>query len=130
MVIDSSVLIAVILGEPEARRIAVTMASAKDRLVSAATVVEATIVLEGREGDGAGLDLELLLRRLDVTIVSVDEAQVSAAVRAWRRFGKGRHPAALNYGDCFSYALAAIRDMPLLFKGDDLSQTDIAAVSY
>ncbi|MGF6228136.1 uncharacterized protein with PIN domain [Inquilinus ginsengisoli] len=78
-------------------------------------------------GDAGGRELDLWLHRLDVETVPVDADQAQMARRAWRRFGKGRHPAGLNYGDCFAYALAATRGEPLLFKGDDFSRTDLTA---
>jgi ribonuclease VapC len=95
------------------------------RLMSAATFLEATIVIEARLGDPGGREFDLWLHRAEVEIVSVDAEQTDMARRAWRRFGRGRHPAGLNYGDCFSYALAATHDEPLLFKGDDFTKTDV-----
>jgi ribonuclease VapC len=95
-------------------------------LISAATVLEATMVLETRMGDAGGREFDLWLLKIGAEIVPVDAEQTDAARRAWRRYGKGRHAAALNYGDCFSYALAATRNEPLLFKGADFAKTDIA----
>ena len=94
-------------------------------LISAATVLEATIVLETRLGDAGGREFDLWLLKLGAEIVPVDAEQMDAARRAWRRYGRGRHPAALNYGDCFSYALALTRAEPLLFKGEDFGRTDV-----
>jgi ribonuclease VapC len=126
MVVDSSALIAVVLGEPEAEAILDTMSSSAVSVhVSAVSVVEASIVLESRQGPDATRDLDLLMVGVDADTVPVDKAQAELAFMAWKRFGKGRHPAALNLGDCFSYALAKSLGYPLLFKGGDFSQTDV-----
>ncbi len=97
------------------------------RLISAATVLEAAIVIETWLGDPGGSVLDLWVHKAGVEIVAVDAEQADHARGAWRRFGKGRHPAGLNFGDCFSYALSALTQEPLLFKGDDFSKTDIEA---
>lgn len=86
-------------------------------------------MVESRKGDNGGRELDLLLYRAAIEIVPVDHDQAEIARFAWRRFGKGRHPAALNYGDCFAYALATARRLPLLFCGADFTRTDITAVS-
>lgn len=126
--LDTSALAAVVFGEPEAEQVlAVMVRAAGDLTLSAATAVEAGIVIEARQGPDATRDLHVLLTRLRVTTVPVDEHQAAAAVAAWRRFGKGRHPAGLNLGDCFSYALATTSGASLLFKGDDFQRTDVAA---
>jgi ribonuclease VapC len=96
--------------------------------LSAANFLEASIVIESRKGETGGRELDLLLYRAAIEVVAVDQDQAEVARLAWRRFGKGRHPAGLNYGDCFAYALAKTRRLPLLFQGDDFSQTDIEAV--
>lgn len=127
MVIDTSAILAILLNEPEAPDFERRIAADPVRLISAATLVEATIVIEARLGDAGGRELDLWFHRLDIETVPVDAEQAEMARRAWRRFGKGRHPAGLNYGDCFAYALAATRGEPLLFKGDDFSRTDLAA---
>src|SRR5258708_2996818 len=128
MVIDSSAIVAALLQERDAGRIAAAMERAEQRLLSAANLLEASIVIERRRGEEGGLELDLLLYRTEIEIVPVDQDQVEIAGVAWRRFGKGRHPAALNYGDCFAYALAKSRVLPLLFVGDDFSRTDIDRV--
>ena|SRR5450432_3687418 len=125
MVIDTSAIVAIALDEPEAASFEEQIADDPVRLISAATVVEVTIVLETRLGDAGGRELDLWLLKIGAEVVPVDAEQTDAARRAWRRYGKGRHAAALNYGDCFSYALAVIRNEPLLFKGEDFAQTDI-----
>jgi len=128
MVIDTSALVAVLLDESERPALAAAITADPRRLVSAATLVEASLVIESRRGEIAGRELDLLLHRIAADVVAVTESQAETARRAWRRFGKGRHVAGLNYGDCFSYALAVELAEPLLFKGDDFSQTDIASV--
>ena len=126
MIVDSSALVAVVLGEDDANRFLSAMTGYV--AVSAASLVETTMVVESRQGPDATRDLSLLLDGVHAEIVPVDHAQAIAAAAAWRRFGKGRHPAALNYGDTFAYALAQVRGEPLLFMGDDFGQTDIASV--
>ncbi len=125
MVIDTSALAAVLFDEPERPVFLARIAADGTLLISAATLVEAGVLLEARRGESAGRELDLFLHRAGVLCVALDERQTTLARSAWRRFGKGRHPAALNLGDCFSYALARARGEPLLFKGDDFSRTDI-----
>jgi len=125
MVLDTSALIAILSGEPEQEAFIHAIERADVRLLSAATLLEASIVIEARYGAAGAHHLDQLLERADVEIVPVDGEQASAARSAWQRFGKGRHPAALNFGDCFPYALAVTRGEPLLFKGNDFSQTDV-----
>ena len=125
MVIDTSAIVAIALNEPDAAELEVRIADDPVRLISAATMLEATIVLETRLGDAGGREFDLWLLKIGAEIVPVDAEQADAARRAWRRFGKGRHAAALNYGDCFSYALALTRGEPLLFKGEDFAKTDV-----
>jgi len=128
VVIDTSGLTAVVFGEPDAEMfLSVMLANAGDLQMSAGTAVEVGIVVEARHGPEATKDLEILVDRLGIAIVPVDRVQAESAVAAWRRFGKGRHPANLNLGDCFSYALAKLTAAPLLFKGADFAQTDIAS---
>jgi len=125
MVIDTSAILAVLLGETNAATIAHAMECASLRLFSAANLLEASIVIESRKGEAGGRELDLLLYRTAVEIAAVDQDQAEIARIAWRRFGRGRHPAGLNYGDCFAYALAKTRRLPLLFQGADFSKTDI-----
>ncbi len=129
IVVDTSALVSIVLGEPDAGALVEALRRHRGCAVSAASVVEAAIVVEARQGPDAARDLDLLLDAVDAQVVPVDLPQVGLAVEAWRRFGKGRHPAGLNYGDCFSYALARSREAALLFKGDDFRQTDVRAVS-
>jgi ribonuclease VapC len=128
MVIDSSAIIAVLLNEANAAQIAEAIDSGSQRLLSAASLLEASIVIESRKGETAGRELDLLIYRAAIEVVAVDQDQAEIARIAWRRYGRGRHPAGLNYGDCFSYALARSRGLPLLFQGEDFSRTDIDAV--
>lgn len=128
MVIDTSALVAILYDEAERAPFAEAIAGDPRRLVSAASVLETSIVVESQRGEPAGRELDLLIRRIKATVVEVDEDQIELARAAWRRYGKGRHPAGLNFGDCFSYALARHEGEPLLFKGSDFSQTDVEAV--
>lgn len=127
MVLDTSAIVAILRDEPECRELVHLLATAEDPLISAATLLEASIVLHAKACDDGVDDLDRLLRAAGVRCVAVDAAQALAARTAWVRYGKGRSPAALNYGDCFSYALATTLDRPLLYKGDDFSQTDVRA---
>jgi ribonuclease VapC len=126
VVIDSSALLAIVLNEAERSAFVTMIEHAPRRLISAATRLEASIVLLKRSGETAVLWLDEFLERAGIVTESVDVAQVAAAVNAYRRFGKGRHPAGLNFGDCFAYALAAVTGERLLYKGDDFAKTDIA----
>jgi ribonuclease VapC len=127
VVIDTSALVAILLGEPQRERLIELLAGADDPLISAATLVEASIVMLAKTGDSGVSDLDELLAAAGVRCVAVDVAQAQLARDAYRRFGKGQSLGDLNYGDCFSYALAATTDKPLLFIGDDFAQTDIAS---
>jgi ribonuclease VapC len=128
MVIDTSALVAMLNDEPEAERIETAVEADPVRLMSTASYVETAIVIETRFGEPGGRELDLWLHRAAVDLVSVDSDQADAARVAYRTYGKGRHRAGLNYGDCFSYALAKVSGQPLLFKGDGFARTDIRAV--
>lgn len=130
MIVDSSALVAIITGEPEAERMTRSIARSGTRLVSAGNALEAGIVIEARLGDSGGRDLDLYLHKLGIEVVAFTPRQANLARRAYRRFGKGRDPAGLNFGDCMAYALARDTGEPLLFKGDDFPRTDIAAAEY
>jgi ribonuclease VapC len=125
MVIDSSALIAILLGEPDAKLFSDAIANAPKRIVSAFSALETSIVIESKKGELGGRELDLLLHKARIEIVPINEDQFELGRRAWRDFGKGRHPAGLNIGDCCSYALSKYSGEPLLFKGDDFSKTDI-----
>lgn len=125
MVIDTSAIVAILTREATAARLEQAMEADPTRLVSAATVLEAGIVIEARYGPAGGRELDLLLHVASVEIVSVTPEQAAVARAGWRRYGKGRHHAGLNYGDCFAYALAKVSGEPLLCTGVDFAQTDI-----
>jgi len=125
MVVDTSALLAILQDEPERRRFNEALESADSRLMSVATLVEISIIIESRYGAEGLRDLDLLLERAGIELAPVDVEQARVARAAYSRFGKGRHAAALNFGDCFSYALARVLGEPLLFKGDDFSRTDL-----
>jgi len=123
MVIDTSALVAILQDEPEADAFSNLLARATDPLISAATLFECSMV---QARIRRGLEhLDDLLLAAGVRVAAVDVAQAHAARDAWLRYGKGRSPAALNFGDCFSYALAQTTGRPLLFKGGDFAQTDV-----
>jgi ribonuclease VapC len=130
MVVDTSALIALLSMEPESARLAVALESDATRLISAATVVEAGLVIESRYGPVGGRELDLLIVKAGLSTEAVTAEQADVARDAWRRYGKGRHSAGLTFGNCFSYALAKVTGEPLLFKGDDFTHTDIAAIAY
>ncbi|HEX4110399.1 MAG TPA: type II toxin-antitoxin system VapC family toxin [Solirubrobacteraceae bacterium] len=125
MVLDTSAVIAILAGEPERARFVALLAGAADPLISAATLLECSIVMLARTGPAGVKDLDALLAAAGVRCVAVDQPQTVLAREAFARFGKGRAPAALNFGDCFAYALANAAGEPLLFKGEDFSKTDI-----
>ncbi len=126
MVIDTAAFLAILQDEPDRPAFTQAIAAAAVRRTSAATFLEASMVLEARHGaDGVRL-LDLLIDSAGIEVVAVDAAQAKIAREAFARFGKGRHPAGLNYGDCFTYALARQLGEPLLCTGDDFSRTDLA----
>ena len=126
MVVDTSALVAVMGDEPERRRFNRLIEAAAVTYVSAASLLETRIVLFARSGDSAVLALDAFLLKSGMTVMEVSPRVADFAFDAYRRYGKGTgHGAALNYGDCFSYALARHLAVPLLFKGDDFSQTDV-----
>ena len=128
VVIDTSAVIAILQGEPSAAMLARTIAAAGHRLMSSAGAVEASVVALARRRSAE--EVERFIDRAEIEIVPVSAAHVRAAVDGFLRYGKGRHPAGLNFGDCFSYALARVSGHGLLFIGDDFSKTDIAAVPF
>jgi ribonuclease VapC len=125
VVIDSSVLLAILLAEPERSHFVDLITEANFRLLSAANALEAAIVSESRLGIIGGHELDVLIQKSSIEIVSVDAEQFSVARQAWRKYGKGRHPASLNLGDCFAYALSRVSGEPLLAKGMDFQKTDL-----
>lgn len=125
MVIDTSAVLAILWREPEAEDFVRLIVASGRRAVSTATVLEAHLAMTGRKGDAATDDLRLLLYEMQAEIVAFDASQLRIAQIAFQQFGEGRHPAALNFGDCISYALARSLGEPLLFKGNDFARTDI-----
>jgi len=125
MVLDTSAVLAILQDEPERRAFNEAIESADSRSLSLASLVEVSIVIEARYGAAGVRHLDRLLDRAGVSVVPVDVEQGKVARQAFSRFGKGRHAAGLNFGDCFSYALAQVLGEPLLFKGDDFSRTDV-----
>ncbi len=127
MIIDTSAIMAILFGESDAAHYAQAISAAWPRRMSAVALLEATMVVEGKGGTGAGRELDLFLDKAEIELTPVTPEHVEAARRAWRRFGKGNHRAALNFGDCLAYALAKTTGEPLLFKGDDFAHTDVEA---
>jgi ribonuclease VapC len=127
MVIDTSAIVAIALNEPDATSLEQRIADDPVRLISAVTVLEAAMVIQTRLGERGGSEFDLWLHNAGVEILAVEAEHADKARRAWRRFGKGRHPTSLSFGDCFAYALAALTGEPLLYKGNDFSRTDIQA---
>ena len=130
MVIDTSALLAILLREGPADRLLAALWGASSRRVSAATVLEASLVLVARLGDRGDLELDAALRELALEIVPVTAEQLRLARDAGVQFGKGRHSAGLNFGDLFSYSLAASLGEPLLFVGDDFARTDVLVATW
>ncbi len=129
MVLETSALMALLLDEPEGEEFRAAVEEDTTRLVSAATLLETALVIEARKGEPGGRELDALIHKAEIVVVAVDADHVSEARRAYRRFGKGRHAAGLNFGDVFAYALARTSGEPLLFKGDDFAKTDIGRVT-
>lgn len=125
MIIDTSVLIAIINNEPETTQLIAALDADSSRFISAVSFVEASIVILNRKGEAGLRELDALIAEVSIVIVPVDAEQSQLARTAYIQFGKGRHPAKLNFGDCFSYALAKDYQQSLLFKGDDFNKTDI-----
>ena len=128
MVLDTSALLALLLDEPGAEEFRTAVEDDATRLVSAATLLETALIIEARKGEPAGRELDILIHKAEIVVVPVEAEQVTEARRAYRRFGKGRHAAGLNFGDVFAYALARTSGEPLLFKGNDFTKTDISRV--
>lgn len=127
MIIDTSALLAILFDEEDAVSYADAIAGADTPLLSAANYFEAGIVIDNQIGARSGRQLDLFIDRAAIAIEPVTQAQAYLARQAYLDFGKGNHPAGLNFGDCFAYALAKASGAPLLFKGDDFSKTDVAS---
>lgn len=130
MVIDTSALLAILLDEPEADALGLAIERDPVRLISTGTYLECSIVLESRFGEPGSQLLDELIRSAGADLVPVTPEQARLARDAFRFYGKGRHPAGLNFGDCFAYALSRSSEEPLLFKGNDFSRTPIPAASW
>lgn len=124
VVVDTSAAMAILLGEDDAEEVLAALGESDHRLVSAATFVELGIVLEARLGPAGGAIAERFLRDAGIEVVDLDRTQADRALEGWRRFGKGRHRAGLNLGDCFAYGLAVATGHPVLCVGDDFTRTD------
>lgn len=125
MVIDTSAILAILHDEPERRAFNEVIEAAHEGRLSAASFVETSIVIDVRYGSDGPRDFDLFLAKAAIDIHAVDTEQARAARQAFRDYGRGRHAAALNFGDCFAYALAVELGEPLLFKGTDFAQTDV-----
>jgi ribonuclease VapC len=129
MVLDTSAIIAILEGESDVLPLMLAIEADPLRLLSAGTLLEAGVVAIARRGEAGGRDLARLLAEAEVEVVPVTPDHVRLALEAFSRHGKGRHPAALNLGDLFAYALARAADQPLLFKGTDFTRTDVVPVA-
>ena len=127
MIVDSSAVVAILNQETGTERYKEAIVTASPCRMSVANALEASIVVEGRGGRAAGEELDRFFERFAIELAPVTAEQLVAARRAWRQFGRGNHPAALNFGDCFAYALAETTGEPLLFKGGDFALTDVKA---
>mgnify|MGYP002628403866 CR=1 FL=1 len=127
MVIDTSALLAILKAEPDATDLLDRLSQSGPKWISTATLLEAQIVVTNQLGEAGPAELDLLLSQAEITPLPLDTLHVHWALRGWRAFGKGRHRAGLNLGDCFSYGLALALEAPLLFKGNDFSSTDVEA---
>ncbi|MGD0902381.1 MAG: type II toxin-antitoxin system VapC family toxin [Terracidiphilus sp.] len=130
MIVDTSAVLAILFAEPEAQRIADAIEDNPICRFPATCFLEATMTLLGRNGEDGLRDLDLFLAHSRMEIAPLTESQARLACEAFKRFGKGRHPAKLNFGDCISYALARETGEELLFKGTDFALTDIAVAAY
>ncbi len=126
MIVDTSAVLAVLFDEHDAIRFAEAIATADSCKMSAVNFVEAAVVVDSQAGAGGGRQFDDFIRRSGMSIQTVTEEQAHVARQAYAEFGKGRHVAGLNFGDCFAYALAKVTGEPLLFKGKDFAKTDMA----
>jgi len=130
VVVDSSAILAILLDEPEADALIRILAATPHCRMSAFSFLETAIVIEAKKGGAGGRELDLFLHKAQIEVVSFDAEQSQLARDGWQKYGKGRHPAGLNIGDCCSYALAVSSGEPLLFKGDDFARTDVKIAAY
>jgi ribonuclease VapC len=129
LVVDTSAAVAILTSEPEAEDLIERLSDAMPRLMSTATLLELSIVMEARLGPSGQGIVERFIRDSEIELVPVSRTHVDRALEGWRHFGKGRHKAALNFGDCFSYALAVAGGHPLLYVGNDFPLTDVPAIN-
>ena len=125
MIVDTSAVLAILFADDDAARYADAIAGAEERLISAANYLEAAIVVDSQIGALGGRQLDALIGRSDMRVEAVTRAHADIARQAYLDFGKGNHPAGLNFGDCFAYALSKSTGLGLLFKGNDFSRTDV-----
>lgn len=125
MILDTSAILALIFGEPERDEFIVKIGRASSVGIGSPTLVESAIVLAARLGDEGPRHLERLMERAGIVVIPFESAHWSIAAGAWLRYGRGHHPAALNFGDCLAYATSHVAQRPLLCKGDDFRQTDL-----
>ena len=130
MVIDTSALIAILLGEQETEKMAKAIADDNVRLISSFSLLESSIVIEAKKGEAGSRELDLLIHNIGAEIINFDNEQSILAKKAWRKYGRGNHRASLNIGDCCTYALSKTSNQSILFKGNDFNQTDIPVVLY
>lgn len=127
MIVDTSAVLAILFNESDAETYAIAISEADSRRMSAASFVEAAVVVEAQAKELGSRQFDAFFRRAGIVIELVTEEQAHVARQAYTDFGKGRHRAGLNFGDCFAYALAEVTGEPLLFKGKDFRQTDVKA---
>jgi ribonuclease VapC len=130
MVIDTSAILAILSNEPEREHFTQMIILTPPAMMSAGTYLEARIVTEARWGRAGLQDFKLLVAETSMTVIPFDDEQAVLAAEAYSRYGKGRHEASLNFGDCFAYALARKTGQSLLFKGDDFSRTDVVSATH
>lgn len=130
MIIDSSALVAILQAEPEGEALVRAILMDSNRIMSSGNVLETGMLIHARYGSEGTRDLDLLISKLGIDITEFTPEQAGIARKAFMDYGKGRHPAGLNFGDCIAYATARDTGEKLLFKGEDFSQTDIPAISY
>lgn len=130
MIVDSSAMVAILLEEPEGHRLDVAILNSASPSMSSGNYLEISMILQSRRGIEGIRDLDLQIFRFGIRVIPFTESHAKVARDAFRRYGKGRHPAQLNFGDCVAYALAKETGEELLFKGTDFSQTDIAVAAY
>ena len=129
MIVDTSAVVAIIFQEPAHEELTQLLVQSNETGIGTPTLVECGIVLSARLGRDARGILSRFIEESDITIIPFTEAHFGTAVGAWIKYGKGRHPASLNFGDCLTYAMAKLSDMPLLCVGNDFSQTDVMLAS-